>query len=416
MSKQLSTTFKATLFIGLFLLLLSHNVLAASRYDVVYLWTGSVENAKRHKKKIIRLLGGNAVKKIRIVKKGKRYGVIYHKAGSMGQARRIIRQHSRILKALRVTKTKPIRSKKWQFIDAVPGSRKSRVARYSKPLPKLPAIEEDIKTIENSPDIKDLKLAEAVDSYVGKLRKKGLVAADERIAWSVYDFVTGKKLLSINEELQLQTASMIKPLVAQAYFHEVGKGRQQYDQTTKLHMRSMIQRSSNPSTNWIMKKLGGPLSVQALLKVNYPDIFRSIHFVEYIPASGRTYRNKAAAGDYSRFLLALWNNKLPQSDELKRLMSLPGSDRLYTGSKYVPRGTRVFNKTGSTAHLCGDMGILVVKDKQGREFAYTMIGIIEKEKTAGYYGRWIKIRGEVIRRVSSIVYRGVMHYHNKLIL
>ncbi len=43
------------------------------------------------------------------------------------------------------------------------------------------------------------------------------------------------------------------------------------------------------------------------------------------------------------------------------MMSLHGIDRLYTDVPSVPEGTRVYNKTGSTAMCCGDMGILVAR-------------------------------------------------------
>ena len=38
-------------------------------------------------------------------------------------------------------------------------------------------------------------------------------------------------------------------------------------------------------------------------------------------------------------------------------------------------------KTGSTARVCGDMGILNVKGPDGKWYPYTVIGIIEKPLT-----------------------------------
>ena len=379
---------------------------AAARFDVSYLWHSSVGSVKAYKKKIGRILGSGTAKRLRIVKKRKLYGLIYRHRGSIRQARRIARKHSRILRARRLPKAAPIRSQRWRFIGTS-RPRKSQVAQ------SLPSFEEDIKIVENKQGGQEQFLTQAVEKYVAKLRKKGLIARDERTAWSVYDFATGKKLVSINENLQLQAASLIKPFIALAYFHEKKRGEVTYDKKAKHHMRRMIQRSNNHSTNWVMRQLGGPLEVGALLKVNYPEIFQDIDLVEYIPRGGRTYRNKASANDYSRFLLALWKNKLPNTRELKRLMSLPGPDRLYTRVKSVPRGTKVYNKTGSTAHLCGDMGILVVKGKRGKRYAYTLVGIIEKQSAAGHYGRWIRSRGDVIRMVSNIVYRGIKRYHHK---
>jgi beta-lactamase class A len=177
-------------------------------------------------------------------------------------------------------------------------------------------------------------------------------------------------------------------------------------------MERMIQRSSNPSTNWVMRQVGGPQAVERLLKKHYPGIFEDTRLVEYIPANGRTYSNKASAHDYSRFLYALWNGKIAGAKEIKRLMALPGGDRIFMGAKDVPKGTEVYNKTGSTARLCGDIGILNVEGPDGKRYPYTLIGIIEKQERASNYSDWIRARSDVIRNVSSIVYKGIAQHHN----
>jgi beta-lactamase class A len=80
--------------------------------------------------------------------------------------------------------------------------------------------------------------------------------------------------------------------------------------------------------------------------------------------------------------------------------------------KNVPKGTRVYNKTGSTARVCGDMGILSVKGRDGKRYPYTLIGIIEKQQSAPNYTSWIRSRSEVIRQISNIVYEGIAQHHN----
>ena len=89
-----------------------------------------------------------------------------------------------------------------------------------------------------------------------------------------------------------------------------------------------------------------------------------------------------------------------------------GSDRIYTGVRVVPKGTKVYNKTGSTARVCGDMGILNVKGSGGKWYPYTVIGIIEKEQNAANYTSWIRSRGNIIRNVSGIVYQSIAQNHN----
>ncbi len=169
-------------------------------------------------------------------------------------------------------------------------------------------------------------------------------------------------------------------------------------------MELMIQRSNNKATNWVMRMAGGPLRCNEILQTYYGDIFKNTVITEYIPTGGRTYKNVALPSDYVRFLEALWDNELPYSKEIRRLMSLPGRDRLYDNTS-IPQGTLVYNKTGSTAHLCGDMGILVPRDKSGNRYPYALVGIIQRDSRPDNYGNWKFARGNVIRQVSTLVYQ-----------
>jgi beta-lactamase class A len=166
----------------------------------------------------------------------------------------------------------------------------------------------------------------------------------------------------------------------------------------------MIQRSSNKAANWVMRMAGGPSLCNDILQTYYSHIFKNTVITEYIPPGGKTYKNVALPSDYIRFLQALWDNKLPYSKEIRRLMSLPGRDRLYDHTP-IPRGTLVYNKTGSTAFLCGDMGILVPRDKSGNRHPYALVGIIQRSSRPSNYGDWMLTRGNVIRQVSTIVYQ-----------
>ncbi len=258
-----------------------------------------------------------------------------------------------------------------------------------------------------SPPTPPSKLEKKVESFIQEERKKDHVLEDERTAWFVYDLSAQEKVVSINEDLPLQAASMIKPFVALAFYHLEKQGKLIYGKTSRKKMEEMIQKSNNKSTNWVMEKIGGPREVEEILEENYPQIFKNIRIREYIPKGGGTYQNKASAGDYGRFLQALWDNQLPKSDELKRLMNLPGRDRLYSGVSNIPYGTEVYNKTGTTAHLIGDMGIISAQTEEGKEKQYALIGIIEKEnkiKDQGKLKRWYNSRSNLIRRVSGIVY------------
>lgn len=243
-----------------------------------------------------------------------------------------------------------------------------------------------------------------IERYIKSLRGKGIIRSNERTAWVVHDLTSGKRLASINENSSLQAASMIKPYLALAFFHQVKQGRIIYGSKSRYQLEQMIQKSNNDSTNWVMKQTGGPSNTMALLERNYPSLCRQLSIVEYIPQGGKTYRNRGSAADYARFLEATWKRQLPHSDEILRLMALPGIDRLYTKARQVPEGTRVYNKTGSTAMCCGDMGILVARGRNGRSYPYLVIGIIDSQSRTKSYGSWISHRADVIREVSNLSY------------
>jgi hypothetical protein len=47
----------------------------------------------------------------------------------------------------------------------------------------------------------------------------------------------------------------------------------------------------------------------------------------------------------------------------------------------------------------------------GKRYPYILIGIIEKQRSARNYTTWIRSRSEIIRKVSAIVYKGVIARH-----
>ena len=254
-----------------------------------------------------------------------------------------------------------------------------------------------------------------VNHYIQGLRRSGRIPRDEQTAWSVYDFTTGEKLVSINEERPLQAASMVKPFVAQAYFyrHVADRRAFPYDDQIQQRMAAMIRHSCNNQTNYFITRAGGsPGGLERLLKQQAGWIFKQTRIVEYIPQGGRTYRNQASARDYSRFLYAAWNDRLPMCREVLRHMGLTSGDRILRGSTGIPSCTKLYNKTGSTAHLCGDMGIVVAKGGNGKSYPYIFIGIIQKANRTGNYTTWIRDRGNVLREVSSLVYAFMKKRHH----
>ncbi len=247
-------------------------------------------------------------------------------------------------------------------------------------------------------------LQRPIQDLLDELRRKGELGRDEMSGWAVYDLNRDQFLAGINAERSFQAASMVKPFVALAFFHNVQKGKLTYSATYRRQMEAMIQHSDNAATNVFIKAVGGPARCQQILRAHYGSIFKKTRIVEYIPPGGRTYLNSAAPSDYIRFLRALWKDQLPHSGEMRRVMSLPSGNRLYSGAS-IPPVVELYHKTGTTARLCGDMGILDVRGRNGRSYPYAIAGMIERRKPAGNYRNWMRSRGNVIRQVSGLVYK-----------
>jgi len=415
---------------------------AADLYDVSYVWSRNLEGVRDYRKQVAGVLGPAVAKDLKVVTRNNLIGLVYVRRGDSAGATQVAQSHTRLLRARGLQAASPMRSENWTLVGDT-GAAKTAVASSTVPsapgknttaspavassdAPNAPESRMTTPAVANSdvPGTRRSKmtvtertreihnLEAAVQNYIDRLRQEGKLDSDERTGWSVYDFTTGEKLVTINEDEQFQTASLVKPFIAAAYFSRVQEGKLTYNRESRRHLERMIQHSNNASTNWVMRQVGGPDTVERLLKQRSPAIFQDIQLVEYIPAGGKTYRNKASVHDYSRFLYALWKGEIAGAQEIKRLMALPGRDRIYTGVRGVPRSTKVYNKTGSTARLCADMGILSVQGADGKRYPYTLVGIIEKEQNASDYTAWIRSRGDIIRNVSSIVYQSIAQNHD----
>ena len=224
-----------------------------------------------------------------------------------------------------------------------------------------------------------------------------------------------KKLVSINEDRQMMAASLIKNFVMLAYFHEVRYGRQAHTAVNKGHLRAMIQWSSNPSTNYFIRLLGGPARVDKILRANYP-YFKQTRIVEQIPRGGRTYRNMTSARDLSTFFLHLWHGRLPHSEKMKWYFKLKNGDYIFKKT-YIPSSVTVYNKTGTVYGLVGDGGILVLKDPQGNPRPYVFIGMMEDRTKTNRRNRWQSFadwrnrRTYILRRLSERAYKYIYENH-----
>jgi beta-lactamase class A len=411
-------------------------------FNVSYGLGPNLESLKKTYNKLYGYLGEEVGKSLFIEKtSADNYTLIYRRRGDRHSTMQIAQKHARLLRGKKIkTSITPENNNEIVYgesslLDATDSS--SEVVAEVKPGPvhQLPKVEEtpqpslvpEAIVYLKKDETKNLLMAKGenvakatpvprvstatrtefennIEEFIKELRRTGKIRSDEKTGWMVYDLENDRSLVNINADELFQAASMIKPFVALAYFHEVNAGRLSYGPKSRSMVEAMIQRSSNSATNWVMRQAGGPARCEQILRSNYSSIFKNTVIKEYIPASGRTYQNSALPSDYIRFLRALWNTQIPYGKELRRIMALPGRDRLYHGTP-IPQGTLVYNKTGSTAHLCGDMGILVPKTTKGQRHPYAIVGIIERSSRPSDYGGWMLARGNVIRQVSTLVYK-----------
>ncbi|MDD3619633.1 MAG: serine hydrolase [Desulfobulbaceae bacterium] len=417
-------------------------------FNVSYGLGPDLEALKKQYDTVYRVLGSEVGKNLFIEQtSGDNYTLIYRRRGDRASTHAVAGKHARLLKrkgistAIIAEKNNPVIFGESSLLDeasplqeepsldkepssvAQPALDKEPspikepslaiidVPAKKKPAAKSPPSAPQYKKNSASPTIArassgsaQKELEQTIEAYIKDLRRKGRISSNEKTGWMVYDLNTGESLVDINGEMVFQAASMIKPFVALAFFHRVQQGELPYGPKSRRNMELMIQRSNNEATNWVIRQTGGPSTCDRILRTHYGDIFKNTLITEYIPPGGKTYKNIAPPADYIRFLQALWDDRLPYSREIRRLMSLPGRDRLYDGTP-IPQGTLVYNKTGSTAYLCGDMGILVPRDKSGNRYPYALVGIIQRSSRPHNYSEWMLTRGNVIRKVSSLVYK-----------
>ncbi|HNT96936.1 MAG TPA: serine hydrolase, partial [Elusimicrobiales bacterium] len=345
---------------------------SAGDYHISYLWHPDLAAVKEYRAKVAGLLGRDMARRLRVVKGQDNYGLVYPRRGGRESADTVAARHSRLLAVKGLEAAVAVPAADW--LDAL--SPPPVPAPPPAPTPGPAASPAEERPAAPRPSVSPAKAAALaalggkVEAYIKGLRRRRIVQSDERTAWVVYDFTSGEKVVSINEDMPMGAASMIKPFIALAWLHEAEAGRKPYGAGERGLMEDMIRDSGNVSASRLMRALGGPGGVQNLLKRHYPGIFKETRIVEYIPANGRTYRNRASAHDYSRFLYAVWKDEVKGSAEIKRLMGLSKPNRLYTSVPEVPEDTEVIDKTGTTARLCGDMGIMVARDAEGNPYPY----------------------------------------------
>ncbi len=195
--------------------------LAKAHYDVSYLWHRDSASVLDYRKQVARILGPAVSRKLKVVVNDDLFGLVYHRRGDSVQANKVAKTHTRLLRSRGLEAAAAVRSRNWTLLDddGAQPVMSTLVSTASNPRSSKSKVERDQEILD---------VETAVESYIKRLRQQGKIADDERTGWSVYDFTTGEKLVTINEDVQFQAASLVKPFIAAAFFHKVKEGELVY--------------------------------------------------------------------------------------------------------------------------------------------------------------------------------------------
>ncbi|MBF0349429.1 MAG: serine hydrolase [SAR324 cluster bacterium] len=269
-------------------------------------------------------------------------------------------------------------------------------------------------------------LEQAVFGFIEKNKLNGGGGKDQ-LQLMVQDLETGQMLVSVKAQEQVKAASLIKVPVLHAYMLEWYRGHITHTDSLYRHLRSMINLSSNYSTNHILKTLGGPEHVSELLRNT--GLYNHLKLVEYIPAGGRTYQNKISASDLNRLFARIWKKRIlgsgfsqednqQASEFMLSLLGIEGHrhsrDRLKDGTCFEQfDSVKIWDKTGFVRGLNGNSGIIEIDTPQGRK-AYSVVSIIDREdywRIRGGGNRWAAVQSYRMRRISEMIYAWFMNQH-----
>lgn len=220
------------------------------------------------------------------------------------------------------------------------------------------------------------------------------------------------KLAAINQHLKTSAASLIKPFVMLAIYHEAHKrGIPPYRFPAPLqsHINKMMRVSNNPSTNALIRYLGQGSPIKGAEVIN--KILRQYGLgktgiVELIPAGGRTYRNYTTAHDLHRLFALIYQRKAVSpaySRKMFEVMVASRDNRCRT--PYLRSlGVAAATKTGYTRLTNGVAGI-VFSGYGIRRHPYTFVAVINRSSGSGNEWIWRKTSTPILQRLSEMTYQ-----------
>jgi len=264
--------------------------------------------------------------------------------------------------------------------------------------------------------IESISTSELEESIVDYIENTPGMPEPNKVSVMVHDLMDDELLVSYNENIERQLASMVKPLVALGLFTEIhncktGKSDRDFVFKDEENYAKLLRDSDNTITDYYMNTLGVEY-LNNMLKEQYRDDFKSLSIVGTMQY-GKTRKNKASTADIDRFLTGLWHHRFPYSKKLLFYLGLPKQkftekNRVSEGTFLVPDSIEKYEKTGTRHQVCGTMAILVPQDKKNQKYPYTLTAIIEEPGQSfsnnDLYLEWMKEMGNHIRKLSDMTY------------
>ena len=263
-------------------------------------------------------------------------------------------------------------------------------------------------------------LEASINRYMEQMYKQNKLKPVDKLFIVVEDLTTESYVVSIRPRQSIKSASTIKVPILHAFMIQRFRGNIKHPLRYKRQLEEMIRYSSNPSTNNIIKLLGGPKKIQELL--NETNLYKELKLVETIPVDGRTYQNKISAADLNLIFVNIWFNRVIGSEfnleknrivskEMLHLLELPGhswlidsikAETCFSSNNYV----KIWDKTGFVKGVKGNGGIVEIDTPHGRK-AYSIVMFMERDNYHTIIGdatQWSEHMGMHMRRISEMTY------------
>jgi len=269
---------------------------------------------------------------------------------------------------------------------------------------------------------RDSTLEASIQKYVDNLRAQGFARSRgvENYALYAKDLRSEDVFVDINSDRQQLAASTAKLFLLGAALAELDSGELAHtDRRLRKKLETMICRSSNSATNFVLETVGKDDVRAYLQEYGYDQTV-----VDFIPKDGRTLTNLTSARNLGDFLEGVYRGTLPNAEEIARILALKceGHDDRLVDQTCIPDSPhdlqltggyveRVLDKTGFIQGANGNAGLVYAHFYNSRngeiEVPYLFVALIEDRnvKEDGFRKiKWGHAKTETIRSISESGY------------